>query len=142
MSNSICAYCGGEFEPFGVRRYCGPQCANNAWRLSRGEPQNAAEGTPTWRGMRDQSPDTWDEQTQYSPSAFRVERHAATCLACGRSVESADRAAWCRAVRTLQCEHCGGRILFEVENVGGLQSPTEVRIRKRTDDTPLRTRVA
>lgn len=142
MTDSVCAYCGDEFKPWGVRRYCGPKCKNAHYRSGGTEPKDATEGTLSWRAMSNHSPNEWDGISAHSPSAFLVERHVATCLACGRAVEPTDPVQWRRAIRTLQCEVCHGNLLVEVQDVGAMHSSNEGRIRKRTDDRPLRTRMA
>jgi DNA-directed RNA polymerase subunit RPC12/RpoP len=77
---------------------------------------------------------TWHEP-------FRLQRYEATCLACGEAVEPTDAYAWRRAVLSLRCERCGGRMLIDPIDVGGLRSSVQGRITKRTDDRPLRTRI-
>lgn len=142
MTDSVCAYCGDAIKAWGVRRYCGPKCKNAWYRAGGTEPKDPTEGTLTWRGMSKHSADNWDGISVYSPSAYVVERHMATCLACGRTVEPTDPVQWRRAIGTLQCEVCGGNLLVELQDVGAMRSSNEGRIRKRTDDRPLRTRMA
>lgn len=74
------------------------------------------------------SPLEWDGRTVYSTATPQEQHHQANCSLCGRTVAPSDREAWYRAIITLVCVHCGGRLM--IENPRDYDRPAHIPGRK------------